>query len=79
VANQVGINENLCKGCGICVEFCPKGVFAESVEVGPRGYFVPVVSSPQDCSGCLLCEHLCPELAITVVVKKKSRGSKKKA
>ena len=25
---KVTINENLCKGCGLCVRACPKGVLA---------------------------------------------------
>lgn len=77
--NKVRINETLCKGCSICVEFCPKDVFEESAQVGARGYFVPVVAKPQDCSACMLCEHLCPELAITIVAGKKPRKSKNKA
>jgi 2-oxoglutarate ferredoxin oxidoreductase subunit delta len=72
VANEVYINDNLCKGCDICIEFCPKEVFAASTEVGPRGYFVPAVKKPENCNACLLCEHLCPELAITIVAGKKS-------
>ena len=72
MSNKVHINENLCKGCDICVEFCPKEVFEASSEVGARGYFVPVVKKPENCSACMLCEHLCPELAVTVIAEKKS-------
>jgi len=72
LANSVKINGNLCKGCDICIEFCPKEVFKASSEVGERGYFVPVVVKPENCSACMLCEHLCPELAITIIVEKKS-------
>jgi 2-oxoglutarate ferredoxin oxidoreductase subunit delta len=80
MANKVYINDALCKGCNICVEFCPKEVFEESTEVGARGYFVPVAARPEDCSACMLCEHLCPELAITIVAEKKKRkGAGKKA
>ena len=79
MGNQVHVNENLCKGCDICVEFCPKEVFEASAEVGPRGYFVPVAVRPQDCSACMLCEHLCPELAITVMVEKKRKKKAGKA
>jgi 2-oxoglutarate ferredoxin oxidoreductase subunit delta len=79
VASEVYINEALCKGCDICIEFCPKDVFEVSSEVGPRGYFVPVVAKPEDCSACMLCEHLCPELALTVVAQKKPDKAGKKA
>jgi 2-oxoglutarate ferredoxin oxidoreductase subunit delta len=73
VSIEVHVNEELCKGCDICVQFCPKEVFDLSAEVGPRGYFVPVAARPQDCTACMLCEHLCPELAITVVADRKRR------
>lgn len=74
MASEVYINDALCKGCDICVEFCPKDVFEPSSQVGSRGYFVPAVARPGDCSACMLCEHLCPELAITVVAGEKKRG-----
>ncbi len=79
MASEVHINDALCKGCDICVEFCPKEVFEVSGEVGPRGYFVPLVARPKDCSACMLCEHLCPELAITVIVQKKRKKAAEKA
>lgn len=77
--NEVHINDALCKGCNICVEFCPKEVFEVSEEVGPRGYFVPVAARPEECSACMLCEHLCPELAITIIAQKKRKKTAEKA
>jgi len=75
VSNEVYVNASLCKGCNICIDFCREKVFEESTEIGSRGYFVPVVARPRDCSACMLCEHLCPELAITVVSHKKAAAS----
>lgn len=47
-----------CKGCGICVSFCPKKVL-ELDEVGKI-----VVVAPENCSNCRLCEMRCPDYAI---------------
>ena len=48
-----------CKGCSICVEFCPKKVLEMDV-------FLVKVARPEDCIKCMQCELLCPDFAIKV-------------
>jgi len=57
-----------CKSCGICVAFCPTGVF-ESERSGR-----PVVTHPDKCIACGLCEMMCPDMAITVYKERKKGG-----
>jgi len=58
------IIENRCKGCGLCVEFCPEGVLRISEGFNQKGYHPPFVAEPAACVGCHFCEEVCPEFAI---------------
>lgn len=53
------IREKYCKGCGICVAFCPKQLL-----VLRNGKVFP--ERPEICIGCRMCEFRCPDFAIEV-------------
>jgi 2-oxoglutarate ferredoxin oxidoreductase subunit delta len=61
---EIRIDGELCKGCGYCIEFCPKGVFEWSDEVNQKGVAPPRVKEGAECVGCGLCIMLCPEFAL---------------
>jgi 2-oxoglutarate ferredoxin oxidoreductase subunit delta len=61
---KVLINKERCKGCGYCVEFCPRGALMMSEELSPKGYYLAAVADESKCLGCGLCEVICPEFAI---------------
>jgi 2-oxoglutarate ferredoxin oxidoreductase subunit delta len=65
---KIGIYKAWCKGCGICVAFCPADVLIRD----DAGY--PYVKSPEKCINCGWCELRCPDFAITVY--KKDKGLK---
>ena len=67
VCTMIEIDEDLCKGCNICISFCPLKVLETSDKINRKGYYVPVAVNEDDCVGCRLCELLCPEFAIMVV------------
>lgn len=56
----IEVNEKWCKGCDICVAFCPKAVLER-----PEGEKARV-AHPERCTRCGLCEIMCPDFAITV-------------
>jgi 2-oxoglutarate ferredoxin oxidoreductase subunit delta len=62
VLKEIVINRAWCKGCGICVHFCPAKV------LGMDGMDKAVVERPDDCICCMMCELRCPDLAVTVMV-----------
>jgi 2-oxoglutarate ferredoxin oxidoreductase subunit delta len=62
--DKLFIKTEFCKGCGFCVEFCPKKVLFIAQEFNARGYHPPGVDPQAKCSNCKLCELLCPEFAI---------------
>ncbi len=55
------VNEHWCKGCGICVEVCPKNILVMD------GREKPALLDADHCTGCLRCELLCPDFALLVV------------
>lgn len=60
----VHIIEERCKGCGYCIEYCPKNVLAFSSRFNAKGYHPPEVKRPDDCVNCHYCEIICPDFAI---------------
>ena len=61
------IYEKLCKGCGYCIKFCPKGILEISSVRNRKGHFYPVVTDKDKCISCAFCADMCPEEAIEVL------------
>jgi 2-oxoglutarate ferredoxin oxidoreductase subunit delta len=71
MSDPVVVNEEWCKGCNVCVEFCPTNVF--DLIKGKA-----VASRMDDCTGCMMCEIHCPDFAIKVY-REYAKGRKKKS
>ncbi|PID73349.1 MAG: 2-oxoacid:acceptor oxidoreductase [Desulfobacterales bacterium] len=60
------IDEDRCKGCGLCVDACPKNVLEISEKVNARGYFPAWQARPEACIYCAICCEICPDVAISI-------------
>lgn len=59
---RVKINQEWCKGCGICISFCPKNILeAEGLDQKVR------VTDESLCINCGLCDVHCPDFAIEIL------------
>jgi len=63
---RIYVDENLCTGCGICIEFCPKKVLSYSTQPSLRGTYSAQVENLEACTLCRMCELYCPDFAIAV-------------
>ena len=54
------INTEWCKGCGICVAFCPKQVLELNCKEKAEAARI------ENCIACRMCERRCPDLAIEI-------------
>ena len=50
-----------CKGCGRCIEACPKHCITLGTEINPATGLTPVLLDLTQCNGCGLCLSACPE------------------
>jgi len=62
----IEINQELCKGCQICLTFCTKAVIALHSKVNAAGYVPVTFNKDGNCNGCGVCAIVCPEVAIEV-------------
>ena len=64
---RVTFDDTLCKGCGLCVTACPKGIVKLSeTNINAKGYYPAEVLEMDKCIGCANCARMCPDCVITV-------------
>ncbi|MBE9531173.1 MAG: 4Fe-4S binding protein [Proteobacteria bacterium] len=56
---RIEIDNKMCKGCSICVDFCP----TKTLKI--EGLYCSVQDLDK-CTGCQLCDLRCPDFAIQV-------------
>ena len=63
----LNIASERCKGCGLCVDACPKDVLAlDNSIVNERGYHPVRLTDAAACTSCALCARVCPDVVFTI-------------
>ncbi|MDD5060388.1 MAG: 4Fe-4S dicluster domain-containing protein [Candidatus Omnitrophica bacterium] len=63
---KITINPERCKGCLLCVSFCPKGLIKKSEKLNKKGLNFAEFVLNGECAGCLQCAIICPDCCIEV-------------
>jgi 2-oxoglutarate ferredoxin oxidoreductase subunit delta len=63
---KITINQDKCKGCLLCISFCPKGLIAADKKLNRQGVRPVKFKDEGACIGCALCALICPDCCIEV-------------
>jgi 2-oxoglutarate ferredoxin oxidoreductase subunit delta len=75
IKGTVKIQEDLCKGCELCIVACPQESLGLSRNININGYrYAELIQS--NCTGCTNCAIVCPEAIITVYRQPKQAAKK---
>ncbi len=64
---RIIVNEEICKGCELCVNACPRKIISLAKEkLNSKGYHPAELQNEEKCTGCASCAMMCPDVAIIV-------------
>jgi len=63
---KVKIDPEKCKGCGLCVLYCNKGLLKPDKTLNKKGMYPVKFIDNNECTGCSFCAIICPDLCITI-------------
>lgn len=65
---KIIINNDRCKGCGLCIEACKDKLIKKSKKINSASYYPAEFdeNNSDKCKGCILCAIVCPEVCIEV-------------
>jgi 2-oxoglutarate ferredoxin oxidoreductase subunit delta len=67
------IERDRCKGCGLCVDVCPKHCLVlDEAMVNTLGHHPVELTDAEVCTSCAICARACPDVAFTIYARPRS-------
>ncbi len=64
---KVTFETDRCKGCGLCIDVCPKHLLVLTKDkINKKGHSPAEMTDMEKCIGCAFCATMCPDCVITV-------------
>ena len=65
---KVIFKEERCKGCGHCINICPKKIISFKENFNSKGYHPAGIEDSliSECIACASCGKICPDCVITI-------------
>jgi 2-oxoglutarate ferredoxin oxidoreductase subunit delta len=63
---KIIIDKDKCKGCLLCIGFCPKGSIVVDKDLNRKGIKPVKFKEDGQCLGCAMCAVICPDCCIEV-------------
>jgi 2-oxoglutarate ferredoxin oxidoreductase subunit delta len=61
------IDEENCKGCGLCVDVCPRQAMGLAEHINSRGFHPVALLDAEKCTACAQCALMCPEACMKIL------------
>ncbi len=65
--SRIIVDDERCRGCGLCIVYCPRQVLGSSSRFNRDGLNPVEQQRPELCIGCATCALMCPHVAIVLV------------
>ena len=64
---KVTFDTDRCKGCGLCIDVCPKKLLVlAKAKLNKKGHSPAEMTDMSKCIACAFCATMCPDCVITV-------------
>ncbi|MCX5697954.1 MAG: 4Fe-4S dicluster domain-containing protein [Candidatus Omnitrophica bacterium] len=63
---KITIDREKCKGCLLCISFCPKGAIVPDTKLNRKGIKPVRFKKDTACIACAMCAVICPDCCIEV-------------